>query len=172
MNSFFKKVILSLSAVAAMAFASSASATCVQNCPPTTTPPVMPSMGLTIQGWSSTGAASLGETTGYGKVVTGEVVTTTNEQMQLGAESFLTGNNNPDCNIDCRDSQSKLSIKGISGAGAQTVGYAKNDGTATGCGTNACPPTAASMSQSATKLNFMGSVGQGWTFTPAPAPAQ
>jgi hypothetical protein len=125
-------------------------------------------MGITVQGWVNSGAIGIGETTGIGKKVTGEVVTKTEELFTLGADTFLTGNANPACTVNCSDSQSKLSIKGFSSVGAASVGYAQNDG---GCASNSCAPNTASVSQTGTNAMFNSSLMQMWRGTPAPVAA-
>lgn len=174
-RSFLKNALLSIAAVTVIAFTGVASAQVAQTTTPCTgclpPAPTVPSMGITVEGWTQSGAVGVAETTGFGKVVTGQVVTMTDEKFTLGAETFLTGNANPDCAVNCADSQSKLSIKGTSMVGAASVGYASNDGSATGCGTTACPPTAASISSTGTNAMFKSSLMQKWTGTPAPATA-
>jgi hypothetical protein len=176
MNRSFKSILASF-ALAALGILGATSATaqvaqttCVSGCMPTT--PSVPSMGITVQGWTLSGAVGSGETTGIGKLVTGEAVTMTDEKFTLGADTFLTGNANRECTVNCSDSQSRLSIMGTSMVGAATVGYAQNDGSVTGCGTPACAPRAASLSSSGTNAMFKSSLMQHWTGTPAPtAPA-
>lgn len=178
MNRSFKSILASF-ALAALGILGATSATaqvaqttCVSGCMPTT--PSVPSMGITVQGWTLSGAVGSGETTGIGKLVTGEAVTMTDEKFTLGAETFLTGTAFPErCEVNCADAQSKLSITGYSMVGAATVGYAQNDGSVTGCGTPACAPRTASLSNSGTNAMFKSSLMQHWTGTPAPvAPAQ
>lgn len=165
----FRSILASIGAVALMAFASVASAqvqtTSQTPCNGCTTPtPTVPSMGITVGGWVQSGAVGIGETTGFGRTVTGDVATMTDEKFTLGAETFLTGNANPECAVDCRDSQSKLSITGFSKVGAVSYGRATGEGMPTG---NA--PVAASMSSTGTNSMFGASLNQRWVGTAAPA---
>lgn len=174
MNSFFKSfraLLASVILVAGLGVAASVSAQCVSGCLPET--PSVPDMGLTVQGWTQSGAVGVGETSGLGKVVTGEVMTMTDELFKLSADTFLTGNANPDCGIDCKDSQSKLSITGYSKVGAASVGFASTDGS-TACGTTSCVPKASSISTTGTNAMFKSSLYQQWqgTVMPVTAPAQ
>jgi len=160
-----------LSAVAAIAFAGTATAqtaTCVSGCQPPPLP-IAPPMGLTVQGWVQSGAVGIGQTNGVGQHVTGEVVTVTDELFTLGADTFLTGNANPDCTVNCSDSQSKLSITGFSKVGAASVGYASFDGSS--CATGNCPLGASSVSQTGTNGMFKASLFQNWQGTPMPVVA-
>lgn len=158
----FKNVLATIGTVLAMGFATSASAGCIQGCE-MVTPPV-PNMGITVQGWVNSGAVGIGQTTGTGKKVTGEVVTVTDEMFTLGANTFLTGNANPACVGPCQDSGSTLSIIGSSRVGAASVGYAQNDG---GCASNSCAPTS-SVSQTGTNAIFRASLMQTFRATAAP----
>lgn len=172
MNRSLKLFFASIAAFAALAFTGVASAqvtttsqTPCSGCLPPA--PTAPSMGITVEGWTLSGAVGVGETTGFGnKAVTGEVVTVTDEKFTLGAETFLTGNANPNCTVDCSDSQSKLSITGTSMVGAAAVGYAKGEGMPSGNS-----PVAASISSTGTNAMFKSSLMQKWTGTPAPTTA-
>jgi hypothetical protein len=165
----FKKLFLSFAATVALAlgFATSASAGCDYGLEcitvnTTTTPPAVAApMGITISGWTQSGAVGVGQTTGSGRIVTGEVVTMTNEKFTLGATTFVTGNANPNCSVACADSQSRLSIEGTSMAGAASVGYASGNGTT----------PVSSISQTGTNAAFTSSLMQKWTPTPAPTSA-
>jgi hypothetical protein len=126
-------------------------------------------MGLTVQGWVQSGAIGIGQTQGTGQTVTGEVVTMTDELFTLSANTFLTGNANPNCEVNCSDSGSTLSLTGFSKVGAASVGYAGFEGST--CGTGTCQPSATSVSQTGTNSMFNASLYQTWQGTPMPVVA-
>ncbi len=170
MNSFFNNFRALLAVVVMMAglgFATSASAQCVSGCLPET--PAAPPMGLTVQGWTQSGAVGVGETTGVGQNVTGQTLTKTEELFKLSADTFLTGNANPACTVDCKASQSKLSITGFSSVTAGAIGTSSFDGSS--CATGTCPLGASSISKTGTNAMFKSSLFQQWQGTVMPVTA-
>lgn len=121
---------------------------------PTTYTPPAP-IGLSVTGWQQ--SASIGQGQNAGGDGKGTVQTVADGFFRIGAESYLTGNANPGCVVDCSNTQAKLWISGeqITGARAtnQGVGNAPVSSTA---GTNGM---------------FNASLQTRWVFTPPPATA-
>lgn len=153
MKSFFKFKTLWVAfvAVLSMSFAGLAAA---QSTLPSS--PGVTIHGITVGGWVMTGAVGFGETRGTGQLVTGQVVTMTEERFTLDNETLLVRNDNPGCIADCSDTQSRMTAVGSIMASAASNGMSSNSGTS--CGANPCPPTISSMSQTGTNLMFNASL--------------
>lgn len=111
-------------------------------------------VGLTITGWSQSDGIGTGYNVGGDGL--GTVQTFSDGAWALGAKSFLTSNSNPNCTVDCSQTQSTLSIEGAHMSAARSTNQ--------GFGTMTNPVT----SQSKTSSFFSASMQQQWVPTVAP----
>lgn len=113
-------------------------------------------IGLSVSGWQL--SSSVGQGYNVGGDGKGTVATIADGVFRLGAESYLTGNSNPDCKADCASTQARLWITGEQIAGARSVNQ--------GVGTHANPVS----SVAGTNGMFAASLQVRWQHTPAPTP--
>lgn len=101
---------------------------------PTPIPSPAP-IGLTVTGWQqSSGIGQASNSGGDGKGTTQSIA---NGVFKIGADTFLTGNSNPNCTADCKDTQAKLWVQGEQMVGAMASNQGVGNGTTSSvAGTN------------------------------------
>ena len=121
--------------------------------PPSIAPAPQP-IGLSVTGWNL--SSSIGQGYNQGGDGKGTVVTFADGFFSLGAESFLTGNSNPNCTADCASTQAKLWITGQQMTGARSQNQ--------GIGTLTAPVA----SIAGTNGMFTASLKTTWVYTAPP----
>ncbi len=120
----------------------------------TTIAPAPAPIGLMVTGWNM--SSGIGQGYNIGGDGKGTANTYADGFFSLGAESFLTGNSNPNCTVDCASTQAKLWIIGSQNTGAHSMNQ--------GVGSQTNPV----VSVAGTHGIFNASLQTQWKFTPAP----
>lgn len=147
---FLKKSSLSLVAFAALAFAGSASATCVYGCDPLPPPPPSyHSLGATVFGGiqSATAGQAFGDGTGH--TVNTETFSIGDELFTVGADVSYKVDAAPGC-TGCGDQTARVFLNGAQKVGAGALNTATNGG------------AASSATATGTASAFKGLVGVQW----------
>jgi hypothetical protein len=84
------------------------------------TPAPLPPIGINVSGWQQSSSIGSGYNTG-GDPAKQNVMTVADGVFRIGADTYLTGNSNPDCKVDCKDTMAKLWITGEQITGARSV---------------------------------------------------
>lgn len=124
----------------------------------TTTGSIAPApapIGLSVTGWQLSSSIGQGYNVGGDQTKQG-VITFADGFFSLGADSYLTGNSNPNCTADCASTQAKLWITGQQMTGARAF----NEGIGT--------QTAPIASIAGTNGMFSASLKTSWVYTAPP----